>query len=462
MKFSQIPYGYYFTVGMPPVLFIKSGAIQGTVFGGEKRRRFEQDDEVTAADKPAGKPQGVPIPFVTTTTVAGDEEEVTIPTMNNDASVAGTSSEHVKKKKGAGFFHIDRRTWSVVCDLMDIDAAIAYIVLASGTGEGNDVTKWSVKSLRTYAGMRRELGKAAIERLKVAGLLGNGPESTRDKPRFYLVPWEETKLCQPQRKKTSTFRAELMPSEQADLIWLPNSIVRNPASDGPAPMQMLRMANDIWLVRLFVDLYHGHSLESDGGVRTSFLRYKYERAKVGEQGPYTIWRFKGEHASVTWKGPAEPHRDRPTPKEGNHPIFGTLDRLMQMGLCSWIPHVFPNDRMDCEPIHSVGHQAQKAEPEEQAIRDAAYYAASAMLQPYQAAAVEAQGHYLMLPLPTYLDQVELRGVLRMRFRPQTSATGKWYQELLSKGPDWVARYKELRAIGHSATPAIREWKFYGF
>ena len=44
-----------------------------------------------------------------------------------------------------GFFRIDRRTWAKVCEL-GMNPAVAYLVLACGTGKDHRGTSWSVQA----------------------------------------------------------------------------------------------------------------------------------------------------------------------------------------------------------------------------------------------------------------------------------------------------------------------------
>ena len=50
---------------------------------------------------------------------------------------------------GKGFLRIDRRTWAKVCEL-GMNPAVAYLVLASGTGKGHRGTSWSVQAVKKY------------------------------------------------------------------------------------------------------------------------------------------------------------------------------------------------------------------------------------------------------------------------------------------------------------------------
>jgi hypothetical protein len=52
-----------------------------------------------------------------------------------------------------GFFAVDRRTWERVCEL-GLNRAVAYLVLARGTGKTNRETAWSVMAIENYTGIR--------------------------------------------------------------------------------------------------------------------------------------------------------------------------------------------------------------------------------------------------------------------------------------------------------------------
>src|SRR5580658_6864721 len=89
------------------------------------------------------------------------------------------------------FFTIDRRTWGFLCDRNDLNAAAAYLVLATGTGVDNRGTSWSVQSLKEYAGISFERGKAAIKALCDRRLIRHAESSTRTKPRYELLTYAE-------------------------------------------------------------------------------------------------------------------------------------------------------------------------------------------------------------------------------------------------------------------------------
>jgi hypothetical protein len=342
-----------------------------------------------------------------------------------------------------GFFHIDRRNWASICDLQKMNMAVAYLVLATGTGAANNVTKWSAKAVETWTGMRRLKAREAIEELIKLGYVMRDPESTQNKPR-YTLPGCEGK------------------TPAGELIWLPNALVKGvPTFDGPAPVTQLRMSGDLWTLRLLIDLYHAHHLASDYGVLRGVIRGSYARKKFGEQGLYSIWGFKRDSRAGAWEGPLLAHRKREHTKGEDHPLWQSIAKLERMGLLAFIPHLFANSDPDTEPVHTLGATWQGAEPEEELIRNAAIAAGKAMLQPGQVDQAKADDFFILIPAPHYHEDTQVIGLLRLRFRPHTAATARWYAELVSKAPEWAQRYRALEESGGRAAYPSREWEAWG-
>lgn len=86
----------------------------------------------------------------------------------------------------SGFFAVDRRTWARVCGLC-LNRAVAYLVLARGTGKSNRETAWSVQAIETYTGISRSRAHAAVAALIKDGVLRKLRDGTR--PKYELVPW---------------------------------------------------------------------------------------------------------------------------------------------------------------------------------------------------------------------------------------------------------------------------------
>ena len=134
-----------------------------------------------------------------------------------------------------GFFAVDRRAWERVYDL-GLAAALAYLVMARGTGGDNRTTKWSVSAIEKYTGMRRSRSAAAVADLIESELVR---EKGSALPGYYLAPAE--------------------PDAEPDWIWLSNTITDG-AKDETPPVQLLRQTKNPAALRLFIDLHHAQNL----------------------------------------------------------------------------------------------------------------------------------------------------------------------------------------------------------
>jgi hypothetical protein len=362
-----------------------------------------------------------------------------------------------------GFFTIDRRTWSAICDLNDMNAAIAYLVLGNGTGRSNNATRWSAQSLKNWTDMPWRNGKEAISTLFREGFIVDGPRHTEARPVYELPSWEVIRSGSvedllPWEDDGFDASLEIEPTPKTELIWLPNSLVTGTSSGEMPPLKKLRLAGNIWSLRLLVDLYHVHHLESDSGVRSDFLRDNYSRLKVGQQGSSTVWGFTLVDRQGRWEGPLKSHEHRPLDEDGEHPVWRSVEALEKMGLISFIPHFYPNSRFE-EPLHSLGEAVKGAEPEEEELRNAARAAAEALVQPGQIDWAYCEGGYdLLVPAHSWMEDVQVRGVVRLKYRPHTNATARWYQALREAAFVGVSRYNELRARALAARPAQTEWR----
>jgi hypothetical protein len=88
--------------------------------------------------------------------------------------------------KAHGFFAVDRRTWARVCGL-GLNRAVAYLVLARGTGKSNRESAWSVAAVESYTGISRGGAHDAVSELIEDGVVRKLREGTRSK--YELVPW---------------------------------------------------------------------------------------------------------------------------------------------------------------------------------------------------------------------------------------------------------------------------------
>jgi hypothetical protein len=202
--------------------------------------------------------------------------------------------------KTDGFFAVYRRTWARVCGL-GLNRAVAYLVLARGTGKSNRETAWSVQAIETYTGISRGRAQAAVSALVDDGVVRKLRDGTR--PKYELVPWQLIPGTDPrpplssydqsvvdkalQGKKITGWDKRTIanavnqgwlvdhgdgkqsvaprPDTDPDWIWLPNTLVTGAAGETP-PIELVRQGQDAMTLRLLVDLYHAQNLRDDGGI----------------------------------------------------------------------------------------------------------------------------------------------------------------------------------------------------
>ncbi len=400
------------------------------------------------------------------------------------------------------FFAIDMRTWGLVCDAGDLNQAIAYLVLAQGTGADNRSTSWSVESLKTYAGISFERGKSAIESLCAAGFLRHAETSTRFKPRYELLTHVEIHLIMRAlaraskeaklRKLTSWQRSvfdrvlsgekpsgrqraqrdelEFLlrlgliersagsfritpdppdppePQAEPQLIFLPNELVTGTDRGEDSPVKRLRAAGDIWALRLLVDLYDSHNLRDDGGISPRVIRASYEREGIGAKGLCTIWSFDWQGLSASWSdGPLAPHRARaPGHDEANKLLWTSVSALQYQGLLGFVPHLWTadptSDGSGAEIVHPYGLHDSVSLQIEIDVAAAAHATAEAMLPDFKV----QQGAYAHLaPITRAMPNVQMVGIGRLLYRPKTKRTSQWFSEVNDLCARWIRRYDEI-------------------
>ncbi len=258
-----------------------------------------------------------------------------------------------------GFFAIDRRTWALLCKRDELTAAVAYLVLAQGTGGDNRSTSWSVESLKTHTGISFDRGTRAIRNLCAWQFIKHAESSKRTKPRYEILTFSEilagltpallAQLSQWDRLLFDTIAAGKQPSQRGrhlvkagseavkglvnqglvhfdgkrytiphinpepEWLYLPNELVTGTDKGEDSPVKRLRAGGDLWTLRLLIDLYDVHNLRDDGGISPKVIREKFTREEIGQKGVYTIWGFRSEGMSAWFAGPLAVHWYRPKP-----------------------------------------------------------------------------------------------------------------------------------------------------
>jgi len=296
-----------------------------------------------------------------------------------------------------GFFAIGLPEWRQACEI-GLNPAVAFLVLACGTGRDNQTTSWSANSVQEYGGIRWERAKPAIEQLVKAGLVTLADTSTKARPRYKLKISE-------------------------DRIWLPKNVVMPLAGEEPI-VHRVRQTQDVMTLRLFVELYHAQNLAADGGISRDVLYRKYEKKVCRDVGSMMYLGFTDAGEWVSWSTDVtKAHLDKG--ENRGKPFFDRIATLRDMGLIQEGTYLFESSSPDAEILFPVNGP----EPEERSIHATAYEVVEANLQGGTAL---LEQHEYVIPVYRHQKTAELYGVFRMRFRAQTANTGAWYAVLKEK------------------------------
>mgnify|MGYP003375233100 CR=1 FL=1 len=333
----------------------------------------------------------------------------------------------VEARGHGDFFAIDRSIWADITKL-GINASVAYLVMARGTGRDQRTTSWSTNAIEERTGISRPRAKEAIARLVSAGFVAVKKPGSR--PSYDIG------------KRARTGKRSPIEAPQTDWVWLPNALVDSAAGE-PAPIELCRQSANTGALFLLVELYHAQALQFFGGLPHRDLRQNFERHELARRGPYVVWGFhsKGLTASSTVYGgfiSTLPNHDQDA---AFVQFWAALQVLRDTGLLVFVPHVFNTGDPEGEPMHPYGwNDGQVGEPEEQAIAANAHAAARAMLVALGKPDV-GRGH--MIPVLRHIANVSLIGVARLRYRPRTTATANWYDPA-----KWAIVAEKYAALQH--------------
>ncbi|WUR14705.1 hypothetical protein E7V67_006240 [[Empedobacter] haloabium] len=296
-----------------------------------------------------------------------------------------------------GFFAIGLAEWRQACGV-GLNSAVAFLVLACGTGRDNQTTAWSANSVQEYGGIRWERAKPAIEQLLKAGLITLAESSTKARPRYKLNISE-------------------------DRIWLPKNIVIPLAGEEPV-VHRVRQTQDVMTLRLFVELYHAQNLAADGGISRDVYYRKYEKKVCRDVGSMVYLGFTDANTWVSWSTEVtKAHLGEDDNRGG--PFFQRVSILQEMGLIQEAAYLFESASPDAEILFPV----DGPDPEESSLNWIAQDLVGTNLPGGEAL---LEQHDYVLPVYRHQKSAELFGIFRMRLRAHTANTGAWHAGLKEK------------------------------
>jgi hypothetical protein len=368
-----------------------------------------------------------------------------------------------------GFFAIDARIWKSVCGWGQNESA-AYLVLACGTARDNKRTSWSIQAVKKYAGLGWVRAKLTLERLIDDGFIRPSESHTEQHPRYELSTFPEymrfqslkyrddkpklrdlhvlSAIKEGRQPQTKAQRKRAIRLVEDDALWRDREGRYWLAND----IHRLRSAEPSTAMELFVSLYSEHNLRDDGGISPITLAMNFERKKITRKGDYVIWGFQEAGLAFHWRGLSVADKWRiGTKNEWETRARQNLDLLQQLGLLSFVPHVYDRGRFDGEPIHVYGVGGIGEAEREREIGDAARSAARAMLSAEVRERAIAEGFKYLCPVHYSKNAAQLIGIGRLTYRPHTLRTARWFESLHRDGPDWIEKFNALE-VQDGATP----------
>jgi hypothetical protein len=226
-------------------------------------------------------------------------------------------------------------------------------------------------------------------------------------------------------------------------IWLPNTLIDGIAEEVP-PAELVRQTGDVLTLRLLVNMYGAHRLHEDGGIHFRRIKQVYQRHKLGQQGSYVIWGFVPEaftfshDASFIWPHFKNVGKSKLSLKIATEEFGACYARLLNLGLVELVGHLIHQDSEEGEIIHPMALHQTGLEVE-RGLAIVAGVAAEAMLLPQQLAGAKAKGIVAMVPVQRHIEDVQMVGIARLRYRPWTVRT----KAFLARKHEWEAIIERL-------------------
>jgi hypothetical protein len=360
-----------------------------------------------------------------------------------------------------GYFAIDRGAFRCAA-AGGLNAAVAHLVMARGTGPDNRTTQWSVHSIEQRTGISRPNAAKAVKDLLDRGIWkkmrdGRHPiyeavsgdqipfdPFTADEQAAIAairegnpVPYDSKTAVEALkarriirecngRRRGQSFEldtAAIAALTEPLMVWLPNALIDGAADEVP-PVELIRQTRSLPALRLLVELYAAHFLPNFGGVPRELLKMVFERVKVGEQGPFIVWGFQRKHMLA---GPdlfrpfltgQFTKRDDGTQRDDgmDASFWPAVNTLIDLGLVERVGMLLDGDDDEAEIIHPYGMRG--GEPAERELALAAHYAALPLVTVGQRDWAAQQGYGWLIPVRRHIANATLIEVYRLKYRPQ--------------------------------------------
>lgn len=379
-----------------------------------------------------------------------------------------------RPSEGRGeFFALDSRMWEKACGL-GVNAAVAYMALACGTGPDNATTSWSVHALeqRFFTRQRAQKAIADLIKAKLLDQTGFGGKATKYKltgilerePADAVDGIEALEPVRQHREPEWRFnerhrewkraREELAAANDAR-VWLPKSLVEGVPGDVAAPLELVRRMQDPLALRLLVSLYHHQNLAEDGALHWRVIRREHKMQAVCSGEGFAA------HAITTLETRCWPHQDAlrgqyvgdakgGEDKNGDEAwissgkaFWNRWSAFVRAGLVEEVPYLVEADTDDALALWACSELA--GEPIEREIAAAGQAAAIAMLKPDLLTIYRDAGTRFVL-VPNECNNAKVFGLYRLRYRPRTATTAAWWARLQEEGRATADRFRAMAGL----------------
>jgi hypothetical protein len=385
-----------------------------------------------------------------------------------------------------GFFGANRGAFRCAA-VGGLNAALAHLVMARGTGPDNRTTQWSVHSIEKRTGISRPNAGKAVKDLLDRGIW----KKVRDgqHPIYQVIPGdripsgpltveEQTAIAAiregnpvPYGSKTAVEALKARgiirecnggrrsQSFELDMVaiaalveplttWLPNVLIDGAAGEVP-PIELIRQTRSLPALRLLVELYAVQFLPNYGGVPRELLKVVFDRTKVGEQGPFVVWGFRRNQLIAGRKlyGPfltgQITQKDDGTRCDAGMPAFwAAVDTLTDLGLVERVGMLLDGDDNEAEIIHPCA--VRGGEPAERKLAAAAAdRAARVMVTEGQLSWAKQSDYHLLVPVRRHIANVTVAEVFRLKYRPHTAATAAWFALMQQTTAQYLDHYRAM-------------------
>ena len=187
--------------------------------------------------------------------------------------------------------------------------------------------------------------------------------------------------------------------------------------------------------------------EDYDGIDRTLLFQKYERQRLAEHSKYTIWGFSEGEIHMRWAHSLiNIHQQDVTEADDKKGItrattfFRRFGHLQRLGLIQLLPYLVESDDADAELIHPVG--TRFIDSMEEQLGELAQDAARALLHEGAATRMELDD-LIAVPVLQHMENVQMIGVFRMRYRPHTNLTGAWWHDFQGRCKQYKSLYENI-------------------